>query len=229
MKQFSELILQQTRSLAISAQSMRLVEVGCGPGGLTFALAAQCGPSASLIGIDHSAHSIDTAKKLLKGETLSCELPGQGNLSSTMDVVASAVTQLCKVDFRMSDPMSLPAEMQDFDVVVLHDVLDTLAAPNSLLGRVGGMRGLVRSGGLLAVSSAYQWKEQCTPKELWLGGYEVTDSDGSNEVVKSEDTLVERLSTDFTHISTAPMVQVWSESERTVRGNTYSLSFFQRK
>lgn len=229
MEQYSDVILQQARQLSLPLSEAHLLEVGCGPGGLTFALAAQCGQDASIIGVDHSAHSIDTAKKLLHGDTLACTLAGEGTFTSNIPVSAPESARKCQVDFRMADPMCLPAEMQHFDVVVLHDVLDSLASPNALLGRVGGLRGLVKPNGLLVVSSAYHWREECTPKALWLGGYEVTDTDGTVRKVKSEETLVERLNADFTHLSTQPLTQVWPEGEFQVRGRTYSLSFFQRK
>ena len=230
MQQFGELILEQARKLSLPLNQAHLLEVGCGPGGLTYSLAAQCGENASIIGVDHSAHSIETAKKLLQGESLTCTLSGEGTFTSTLTVAAPVeAIKKCQIDFRMSDPMCLPAEMQDFDLVVLHDVLDTLASPNSLLGRVGGLRGLVKSGGLLVVSSAYQWREECTPKELWLGGYEAKNTDGTTIKVKSEETLVERLNGDFTHLRTQPLTQVWPEEEHQVRGKTYTLSFFQRK
>lgn len=228
MQQFSELILQQARNLRLPLNNAHIVEVGCGPGGLTFALAAQCGAGASIIGVDHSAHEIDTAKKLLQGQTLTCTLAGEGSLTSALTLAAPQAAKTAKIDFRMADPMCLPAEMQHFDVVVLHDVLDSVASPNAVLGRVGGVRGLVKPNGLLAVSSAYQWKEERTPKALWLGGYETT-VDGKKTAVKSEETLVQRLAEDFVHLGTQPMTQVWPEGEHQVRGSTYSLSYFQRK
>jgi SAM-dependent methyltransferase len=178
MKQLSARILQKIESLGFDSNRSNVVEVGCGPGGLTFELAAQCGPDASVIGIDHSAHHISTAKALLSGESVACVLPSSGNLELPVDIQLSRSVVgvgAKKVDFRVSDPMSLPAEMMHFDLVVLHDVLDTIAAPNSLLGRLGGARGLVKPGtGLLVVSSGYKWCEECTPKDLWIGGYEAT-------------------------------------------------------
>lgn len=228
MQQFGDLITKQALNLHLPLKNAHIVEVGCGPGGLTFSLAAQCGSDASIIGVDHSAHEIDTAKKLLKGQSLTCTLNGEGALSSALTIAAPVAAKSAKIDFRVSDPMCLPAEMQHFDVVVLHDVLDSIASPNALLGRVGGVRGLVKPGGLLAVSSAYQWKEECTPKALWLGGYETTVN-GKQVAVKSEETLVQRLGADFAHLGTQPMTQVWPEGEHQVRGSTYSLSFFQRK
>ena len=41
-----------------------------------------------------------------------------------------------------------------------------------ILGRLGGPRGLVRVGGLVALFSPYSWLEQFTPREAWLGGFD---------------------------------------------------------
>eukprot|EP00429_Kryptoperidinium_foliaceum_P109884 CAMPEP_0176310676 /NCGR_PEP_ID=MMETSP0121_2-20121125/65728_1 /TAXON_ID=160619 /ORGANISM="Kryptoperidinium foliaceum, Strain CCMP 1326" /LENGTH=133 /DNA_ID=CAMNT_0017652639 /DNA_START=109 /DNA_END=510 /DNA_ORIENTATION=+ len=124
------------------------------------------------------------------------------------------------VQFRTADPMCLPAELLDFDIVVLHDVIDALASPNALLGRVGGVRGLVRKGGLLVLSSAYQWSEDRTPKGLWLGGYKAADG----SVVSSQETLVHRLSEDFTLVRSEPLQQVWRESDCELRGSEHTPS-----
>ena len=276
MQQFSERILNQARRSGVDLGTANIIEVGSGPGGLTFALAAQCGIGASIIGVDHSAHSTEVARQLLRGEAVRCVLADEGDAVTTMSIKipshitttsSSATTTAAtstpstagttttanttpalgtrRIDFRTADPMCLPAEMQHFDIVVLHDVIDAIASPNALLGRLGGVRGLVKPDGkgLLVVSSAYQWREECTPRGLWLGGFEAegvanntaadvaTSSSAAtaNTVVRSEDTLVARLSEDFIHLGTEPLQQVWSEGQRQLNGRTYSLSFFTRK
>jgi SAM-dependent methyltransferase len=217
MNAFAKRIVEQARASSLDLQKVRAIEVGSGPGGLTFALAAHCGAAASIIGVDHSAHAIDVAKRVQKGEAVQAVMAGDGSTTSTVSITSNNPKAM--VAFRNADPMSLPAEMGGFDLAVLHDVIDTLASPNALLGRLGGVRGLVRSKGLLVVSSAYQWKEERTPKDLWLGG----------AGTKAEDALVERLGEEFTHLRTEPMLQVWPEGERQLRGVTYSVSYFLRK
>jgi hypothetical protein len=56
--------------------------------------------------------------------------------------------------------------------VLLANLLCRLPSPRALLGRLGGPRGLVKPGGLLAIFSPYSWLEPFTPPEAWLGGYE---------------------------------------------------------
>lgn len=58
------------------------------------------------------------------------------------------------------------------DAALIHSTIDTIPSPNSLLGRMGGARGVVReNGGLVVVVSAYEWNEEVTPVGAWLGGY----------------------------------------------------------
>lgn len=65
------------------------------------------------------------------------------------------------------------------DGVLIHSVIDAIPGPNSLLGRMGGARGLVRrEGGLVVIVSAYDWNDRVTPRGSWLGGFD--DENGDN-------------------------------------------------
>ena len=48
------------------------------------------------------------------------------------------------MSFRQADATSLPAELVDLDAVLMANLLCRLPSPKSLLGRLGGPRGLVR-------------------------------------------------------------------------------------
>ncbi len=67
---------------------------------------------------------------------------------------------------------------------MLANLLCRLPSPKSLLGRLGGHRGLVKVGGLVALFSPYSWLEQFTPREAWLGGYS-----NNCAAIKSADAL----------------------------------------
>lgn len=96
-----------------------------------------------------------------------------------------------RMEFRCSDPMCLPAELKGFDIVILNDIIDKVSAPGSVLSRLGGVRGMVRTGGLLLILSTYDWKETVTPRSLWLGG------NGEIEGESPEQALTKRLEGDF--------------------------------
>ncbi|MDD2947763.1 MAG: hypothetical protein PHV80_02845, partial [Rugosibacter sp.] len=90
--------------------------------------------------------------------------------------------------FRQADACSLPADYVDFDAVLMANLLCRLPSPKSLLGRLGGPRGLVKTGGLVALFSPYSWLEQFTPHGAWLGGYEK-----NGHTVRTADALREFL------------------------------------
>jgi hypothetical protein len=118
------------------------------------------------------------------------------------------------MEFRQSDPMCLPAELKEFDIVILNDVIDKISSPNALLGRLGGTRGLVKQNGLLVIVSALEWKEEITPSSLWL---------------KSSDALTKRLSQEFNVIHSDGKSVYWNDSAISVRGKLYNFIILQRK
>jgi len=123
-RMLAETIFQTAEAGGIDMKNANALEVGSRLGSLTFLLASR---AKSVIGIDHDQKNIDHSSKLLKGD-VKCEmiLRDEGALNKTV-ISSIDPPQLCKsasrVEFRMADPMCLPAEMKDFDVVVLNDVI----------------------------------------------------------------------------------------------------------
>ncbi len=222
ISQLSDLVLEHAAALQIDLGAANAIEVGCGPGRVSFELAKHL---RSVVGVDHSSDLVEVARKLLGGrESVQVTLGGEGDLHQVLTVPAPTNISE-RVEFRYADPMCLPAEMSGFDVAVLHDVLDKVSSPNAVLGRLGGVRGLVRSGGLLVVASCYRWNSSTTPQPLWLGGF--TDKNGVE--IRSEDTLVSRLSEDFLQLRSVQVPVLWRESQSDVHGKVYTVTLFQRK
>lgn len=146
--------------------------------------------------------------------------------SANTDADTDASVKKMNVEFRCADPMCLPAEIHSADIVILNDVIDKIASPNALLGRMSGVRGLVNPGGLLFVSSCFQWNESTTPKSLWLGGYLHPQT---KEEVSSADGLKERLSPSFELMEVVEMPLVWMESKREIHGRIMNLTVWKRK
>jgi 2-polyprenyl-3-methyl-5-hydroxy-6-metoxy-1,4-benzoquinol methylase len=192
-----------------------IIDVGCGVGGLSSHLALV---SKSIVGIDHNNNNINTAKNIFKCKSIDYSLIGEGDMIKTKEISLSDYKS--KIEFRCADPMCLPAEMSDFDIVILNDVIDKVSTPNSILGRVCGTRSLVKKQGLLVVFSAYQWNEITTPKYLWLNN-NINDSN-------SESELILRLSNDYKLISSEKLPIFWQESQVDVKGKLYTVSIFQR-
>jgi 5-histidylcysteine sulfoxide synthase/putative 4-mercaptohistidine N1-methyltranferase len=147
----------------------RALDVGCAVGRATFELARTY---QQVMGVDLSRAFIHAANTLRQQGELPYFRKDEGQLGAALSAKVDPAIDRHRVSFRQADAGSLPAELMGFDAVLLANLLCRLPSPKSLLGRLGGPRGLVKPGGLLAIFSPYSWLEQFTPVEAWLGGYQ---------------------------------------------------------
>jgi 2-polyprenyl-3-methyl-5-hydroxy-6-metoxy-1,4-benzoquinol methylase len=230
----SSIVLKGAESIGINLAKARAIDVGCSAGAVAFDLATKV---QSVIGIDHHLENIKLAKALQSsissknGKNIVDEKDiytvarSEGELVEKNRIAPLAPLPATQLEFRMADPMCLPAEMLGFDIVVVNDVLDKISSPNSLLGRLCGVRGLVRSNGLLAITSSFMWNSDITPKSLWLGGY--TGPDGIQ--VSSLATLSDRLKNDFDLVSEINQPVFWQETCSEFKCKFLSVSLWKRK
>lgn len=175
------------KKLGISCD--RALEVGCSVGGGAFRLSEEF---SQVIATDLSASFIEAARALKETGSHPYTLLEEGELTAKGLAQLPPPARPERVEFRQADASSLPAEYVGFDAVVVPNLLDRLPSPKSLLGRLGGPRGVVRPGGLLAIASPFDWSERFTPKEVWLGGF---TRDG--RAFTSLEGLIESLHEDF--------------------------------
>lgn len=83
------------------------------------------------------------------------------------------------------------------------------------------MRGLVKAGGTLIITSGYSWSEDCTPKELWLSNTGITED--------SLSALTRKLADNFDLIETTTMPTCWQESGGEIHGKLLHVSVFRHK
>lgn len=108
--------------------SMKILDIGCGPGSITLDLAALV-PQGTIIGIDCSETAISSAKELVHKR------------------------QVDNATFEVANVLDLPYEDETFDIVCAHQVLIHLPA-SSKIGAVEGlkeMRRVCKTGGLVCV------------------------------------------------------------------------------
>jgi len=222
---------------SVATEGARALVVGCGPGSLVFGL-GQVDCVSTVIGIDFDSESIKVAGRLLQQASDTRDSEGSGGVHYSLKgegicesrhFVDVQTREGVSLQFRHADPMCLPAELAGLDLVVLHDVLDTMASPNAILGRCAGVRGLVkRDGGLLVITSCYNWDANVTPKSLWLGG-----GDGG---LSSFDVLRERLTGskngdeqgDYTLLSRQDFPELYLKAQKEVAGKVLDLSIWRR-
>lgn len=217
-------ILETARENGLPVETSNLAEIGCGAGSISLNVAQSF---RSVLGIDHNGEHIEIAKSVLNGSLNTYDLTTEGDIVDSHKIGLNAdVSKRGIIDFRQADVMSLPAELQNFDFVLLNDVIDKVSSPNSVLSRLGGERGLVKPGGVLMVLSSFQWKETVTPKALWLGGCKHKDT---GKETKSCDALIEKLSSEFEFVSASKIPIIWNESSCDVRGKVFDVMSFIRK
>jgi 2-polyprenyl-3-methyl-5-hydroxy-6-metoxy-1,4-benzoquinol methylase len=73
-----------------------------------------------------------------------------------------------RVEFEQGDAQALRADLGNFDVVLMANLLDRLADPQRCLEQ---MPRLLRSRGQLIITTPCTWLEAHTPRAHWLGGF----------------------------------------------------------
>ncbi len=147
-------LLDAARDYGVSTG--KALEVGCAVGRASFELARGY---REVLGVDLSRAFIDAADALRRDGELRYFRKDEGQLGVTLNAMVDPAIDRSRVSFRQADACSLPAELMDFDAVLLANLLCRLPSPKALLGRLGGPRGLVKPGGLLAIFSPYSWLE----------------------------------------------------------------------
>ena len=170
---------------AFGAGTGSALDIGCAVGRASFELARGY---RDVTGVDLSRAFIDAASRLQRDGEMPYFRKDEGELGTDLSATIDPAIERARVSFRQADATSLPADWLEFDAVLMANLLCRLPSPKSLLGRLGGPRGLVKVGGLVALFSPYTWLEQFTPRGAWLGGL-VRDG----KPVKSADALREFL------------------------------------
>ena len=153
----------------------RALEVGCSVGGGTFALAKLFG---AVTGVDSEPACIAHAQRLQEsGEArFSARTEGERAEHHAVTLDADKATR-ARTTFRVMDPCCLSPELGAFDLVVVNNVLSRVVSPKSVLGRMGSARGLVAVGGVCVVADTFDWQEELTPRDSWLGGLSDGEAD----------------------------------------------------
>ena len=165
-----------------SASSVAL-HLGCGVGGGTFYLARSTSDGGAgfgkVVAVDGDEGSIRAARLIQHHGQLDFERVTEGVLTeSALARTPAAPSDRAKVQFVHADVTFLPPDVLSasrggagFDTVLVDgNLLCRLTQPLAL---VSTLSSLVRSGGLLVVSSANDWDPTITPRNSWLGGFKM--------------------------------------------------------
>lgn len=143
-----------------------VLEVGCGPGGASFALAQRT--EEMVLGVDLHLPMLRVAGGVLRDGWVRYDRRSVGLVYERRDFpVRPPLAE--NVDFWACDAISLPFLPSTFSVAVALNVLDCVYAPREFLTSLAGV--LRQESGRAILTSPYDWSSGATPVEGWLGGH----------------------------------------------------------
>lgn len=150
------------------------LDLGCGPGRSTFALAA-VRPGLTL-GVDLNPASLRVAHTILRDKRV-CYARRRVGLVYDRREFAVSLGGAERTDFWIADASELPFADATCGLAVGINLLDCLGAPVSGLATIG--RVLADGGGAI-LSTPYDWSGAATPPENWIGGHSQRASHGGS-------------------------------------------------
>lgn len=199
----------------------RALDLGCAVGRSSFELARTF---KQVVGIDLSARFVGAAQQLQAGETLHYFEHDEGELGhkASASLAVLGLQELAsKVIFEQGDACNLGPEHTDFDLIFAGNLIDRVADPAAFLR---DMARRVSAGGLLVISSPYTLLTEYTPRENWVGGFEV---DG--KPVRMLDGMARHLQPAFTLLQAPTDVPfVIRETARKFQHSIAQLSVWKR-
>mmetsp|Transcript_62363 Transcript_62363/g.135381 ORF Transcript_62363/g.135381 Transcript_62363/m.135381 type:complete len:1087 (-) Transcript_62363:4-3264(-) len=163
--------LEVVRSLGISTN--RALELSNGPGRVAAELAkafshVDCGGA--------STELVHSTRDLFLGGELRWKVLEDRTASNVVErTLPSRSLAAGNLDFFCMKEQVIPDDVGSYDVICVFDLLDRLRSPKEFLQ---SLKGRLNPSGLLVLSSCYDWSEDLTPKENWLGGFRYGDNDG---------------------------------------------------
>jgi putative 4-mercaptohistidine N1-methyltranferase len=146
----------------------RAFDLGCGVGAATMTLSAHF---EYVLGLDYSHSFIAAAKDLLKTRNRTIIVPGEAKLDDEFCIELPNNCQSSKISFIQGDAMSLPAQMDSFDLVLACNLLCRLSHPLRLIEQFPN---LVNQGGILLITTPLTWLDNLTHPGDRIGNPEQT-------------------------------------------------------
>ncbi|MFT5431715.1 MAG: SAM-dependent methyltransferase [Myxococcota bacterium] len=135
--------------------SHRVVDLGCGAGGSTLAMAAHAGYT---LGIELRRGRVEAAQHIRRTGKLTFDLTTVQGHSQPVDVSRPQAPELSsRYDLIVGDALDPPLPPGDWDAVVLGALYDVVREPITLLAQAAA---LLKPGGLLLCNSPYQFSSQ---------------------------------------------------------------------
>ena len=198
------------------------LDLGCRCGRTTFELAKGF---EHVTGLDFTARNIRVAVQLKEYGRFNYLFPEEGDLNSYHELNINNLgfgTLLNKVSFYQSDASNMKSLFVGYDLVLVNDVLDQMYNPRHFLA---GVHKRINPGGRLIIATGFDWSDQCTRRENWVGGRRE-----AGEQIWGEDDLVSLLDKMFRKIEGPILIpSITRISKRKYSYNTIEVYIWEKR
>jgi SAM-dependent methyltransferase/uncharacterized protein YbaR (Trm112 family) len=157
--------LESTGENLVEVASGPTLDIGCGPGRTTIAIAEKTDRMA--LGIDLNFSMLRLASTILRTQQVSYPRRRVGIVYDRREFDVP-FSKLELVDFWACDALALPFSEGLFARAVGMNVLDSVGSPHSLLSSIARA---LRPAGSALLACPYDWTATVTPIEAWIGGH----------------------------------------------------------
>lgn len=128
-----------------------------------------------------------------------------------------------RISFLQGDACNLVEKYKDYDLVFAGNLIDRLYDPEKFLTLI---KGRIRVGGLLVLVSPYNWDQEHTPREKWLGGFKADTGENFTTIEGIEKVL----SPEFTKLGeSVDLPFAIRETERTWQYGQSELTIWEKQ
>lgn len=165
----------------------RALDLGCATGRASFELA---GIFDHVDAIDFSARLIQMPSALQDKGTQRYTIRHEGDLVTYKEIrlanFGGYESVKDKIFFMQGDACNLAEKYTDYDLVFAGNLIDRLYDPRKFLDLI---KGRIRPGGLLVLTSPYTWLEKFTARDKWLGGFKAQTGESYTTLEGLRDAL----------------------------------------
>lgn len=199
VENYPEKLAQIALNHAQGSPKGKALNIGCKTGRSAFELAVEFN---SVIGVDFTARMIRIGVELKEKGYTQYALPEEGEIVSFHQQNLQELgldASRPKVEFLQSDISNMKSLFTGYDLILLDTMLENTYNPQKFLDNVHQR---INSKGLLIIASSYDWQNDRTDREHWLGGFKIN---GENATTLNR--LHELLEDRFTRISEPTDIQ----------------------
>jgi 5-histidylcysteine sulfoxide synthase/putative 4-mercaptohistidine N1-methyltranferase len=216
--------IEEVARLLEGRKTEKALDIGCATARSAFELAKHFD---HVDAVDLSVRLIEAPANLQKNGRQRYVITQQGEINAFKEVNLSdfdgydAVKD--KVAFLQGDACNLVAKYKGYDLVFAGNLIDRLYDPAKFLNLI---KDRIVAGGLLVLVSPYNWDEEHTPREKWLGGFK----DNTGENFTTLEGLQKTLAPEFTMLGEAVNLPfAIRETERTWQFGQSELTVWEKK